>query len=268
VRSRLKARLAAGEPCIGSWITLGHPAIAEIMADAGFDWLAIDLEHTTIGLRETQELIRVIESAGVAPLIRLTSNDQHQAKRLLDAGAAGVIVPMINTADQARAAVAAVRYPPLGTRGVGLNRAQGYGARFEEYIRDREPETVVVAQIEHVDAVRALPEILSVPGVDATIIGPYDLSGSAGKPGQFDDPAVLGLLRDYEDRSKAAGVPMGYHVIEPDYAGVVRKLEAGYRFVGYSVDFLFLGVTCRNGMRDLRREIDRLSVSNVSSRTS
>lgn len=248
----LKERLRRREVCLGSWITLAHPAIAEIMADAGFDWLAIDLEHSTIGIREAQELIRVIDAAGVTPLVRLTSNDPNQAKRLLDAGARGVIVPMVNSAAQAEAAVSAVRYPPVGIRGVGLSRAQGYGVRFEEYIQTIEPATVVVAQIEHAEAVGALGEILAVPGVDATIIGPYDLSGSIGKPGQFDDSGVLALLGEYERASGEAGIPMGFHVIDPDYRSVMRKAQAGYRFLGFSVDFLFLGESCRTGLRALR----------------
>lgn len=252
----LKERLQRREACLGSWITLGHPAIAEIMADAGFDWLAIDLEHSVIGLPEAQTLIRVIDSVGVTPLVRLTANDPNQAKRLLDAGARGVIVPMVNSAAQAQAAVQAVRYPPAGARGVGLARAQGYGARFAEYLAETEPGLVVVAQIEHVDAVRALRDILPVPGIDATIIGPYDLSGSVGKPGQFDDPEVLALLREYEAVSRSVGTPMGFHVIDPDPSGVERKLDAGYTFVGYSVDFLFLGDACRQGMAQLKRHID------------
>ena len=149
----LKQNIRSGRLTLGSWITLGHPAIAEIMASVGFDWLAIDLEHSVISLREAQELIRAIEAAGGTPLVRLTSNHPDLAKRLLDAGARGVIVPMVSSAEQARAAVEAVHYPPRGTRGVGLARAQGYGNAFAEYLSKIEPELVIVAQIEHVDAV-------------------------------------------------------------------------------------------------------------------
>ena len=116
---------------IGSWITLGHPAIAEIMADTGFDWLTVDLEHSTITIREAEDLIRIIELKGVIPLVRLTSNSSDQIKRVMDAGAHGVVVPMVCSGDDARAAVAAVRYPPVGKRGVGLARPQGYGCSFE-----------------------------------------------------------------------------------------------------------------------------------------
>src|SRR5665647_453617 len=122
---QLKQALRQGELCLGSWITLAHPAIAEIMARAGFTWLAVDLEHSVITIREAEELIRVIKLSGVVPLVRLSANDPVQIKRVMDAGAHGVIVPMVNSTTQAEQAVASVYYPPQGRRGVGLARAQG-----------------------------------------------------------------------------------------------------------------------------------------------
>jgi 2-keto-3-deoxy-L-rhamnonate aldolase RhmA len=127
----LKNMIIKNELTIGSWITLGHPAIAEIMANAGFDWLAIDLEHSVITIREAEELIRVIDLSGVIPLVRLTSNSSDLIKRVMDAGAHGVIVPMINTPKEAEMAVRSVKYPPLGERGIGLARAQKYGPGFD-----------------------------------------------------------------------------------------------------------------------------------------
>lgn len=255
----LKARIAAGEVTVGAWLTLAHPGIAEVMAAAGFDWIVIDIEHSVISLREVEELMRVIEGAGVAPLVRLTSNDRDLTKRVMDAGAHGVVVPMINSAAEARAALDAVYYPPRGTRGVGLARAQGYGPGFAEYVATLGDRAVVVVQIEHVDAIAALPEILAVPGIDATIIGPYDLSASMGKPGRYDDEDVREKLRQYERASQASGVPMGYHVVETDAARVTARLEEGYRFVGYSADFLFLGDTCRSGVARIKAHRDGTS---------
>lgn len=253
----LKARIRSGAPTLGSWLTLAHPAIAEIMAAAGFDWIVIDLEHSVVSLRETEELIRVIEAAGVAPLVRLTSNDANLVKRIMDAGAHGIVVPMIGSAAEGRAAVDAVYYPPRGRRGVGLGRAQGYGAKFKEYIAALDEHAVVVLQIEHVDAVAVLPEILAVAGVDATIIGPYDLSASMNKPGQYDDADVAAVLERYEQLSLQHGLPMGYHVVEPEPERVRARIARGYRFVAYSVDFLFLGASCRSGVAELRTTIPR-----------
>ena len=133
LKKGLKKRLNVRELTVGSWITLAHPAIAEIMAKSGFDWLTVDMEHSVITIREAEDLIRVIDQCNVVPLVRLSANDSIQIKRVMDAGAHGVIVPMVNSAVEAEKAVASVRYPPQGKRGVGLARAQGYGNAFEAY---------------------------------------------------------------------------------------------------------------------------------------
>ena len=251
--TKLKQALQSGAATLGSWITLAHPAIPEILADAGFEWLVVDLEHTTIGLREVGELIRVIDLLGLEALVRLTSNDPNQAKRLLDAGATGIVVPMVESADDARKAVASVHYPPRGRRGVGLGRAQRYGARFEEYAATFSDRAVVIAQIEHHEAIANLDDILAVPGVDATMIGPYDLSASMGTPGRFDDGDVSRALERYESSCRAASKPMGFHVVEPDAAAIKSRLERGYTFVAISTDFLLLGRAARRLLSEVKR---------------
>ena len=186
----IKSKLDKCQFTLGSWITLAHPAIAEIMSGAGFDWLAVDLEHSVITIREAEELIRVVALSGVCPLVRLSANDPVQIKRVMDAGAHGVIVPMVNSTSDAEQAVKAVRYPPEGKRGVGLARAQGYGSAFKRYKEWVNQESVVVVQIEHIEAVNNMEAILSVDGIDGFIVGPYDLSGSLGVPGQFNHPSM------------------------------------------------------------------------------
>ena len=145
----LKHKLQSNHLTIGSWITLGHTAIAEIFAKAGYDWLVVDLEHSTISIEQAGELIRVIDLSGVAPLVRLTSNEPNQIKRVMDAGAHGIVVPMVNSPDDAVRAVEATRYAPKGVRGVGLARAQKYGAAFQEYLGWQKDGPVVIVQIEH-----------------------------------------------------------------------------------------------------------------------
>ena len=147
----LKKTIMNKKLALGSWITLAHPAIAEIMSKAGFDWLAVDLEHSVITIREAEELIRVINLSGVTPLVRLTSNDPNQIKRVMDAGSHGVIVPMVNSIADAKKAVEAVKYPPIGKRGVGLARAQGYGTKFDEYLKWQKDSAIVIVQVEHID---------------------------------------------------------------------------------------------------------------------
>lgn len=248
----LKQKLSQHEITIGSWISLAHPGLAEIMANAGFDWLVIDLEHSVITIREAEELIRIIQLSGVAPLVRLSANDPIQIKRIMDAGAEGIIIPMVNCAEEARQAVKAVYYPPYGNRGVGLARAQGYGTSFEEYRNRLADSAVVIVQVEHITAAQNLESILSVEGVDGFIVGPYDLSGSLGVPGNFEDPKMIETMEAIQSISAKINASGGFHVVSPDPALVKEKIEQGYTFLAYGVDFLFLGEMCRQGLKKIR----------------
>ncbi len=252
----LKYKLKNNKLSVGSWITLAHSGIAEIMADAGFEWLVIDMEHSVITIREAEELIRIIALKNITPLVRLTFLDCGQIKRVMDAGATGVIVPMVKTAEEAKIAVQAVKYPPVGTRSVGLARAQGYGTRFDEYAQTINEQSIVIVQIEHIEAINNLEEILQVEGLDGTIVGPYDLSGSMGKPGRYEEQDVLSKLKQYEEISKKFNKPFGYHVVQPDYEAVIRKIEDGYKFIAFSVDHLFLGDGLRVGLKKIKNYIN------------
>lgn len=250
---KLKSQLNSNKPSIGSWITLAHPSIAEIMAKSGFDWLAVDLEHSVITIREAEELIRVIDLTGVIPLVRLTSNNSDQIKRVMDAGAHGVIVPMVNSAEDAKLVVDAVKYPPVGKRGFGLARAQEYGVGFKKYLEWQQDNTVIIVQIEHILAVQNIDEILSVDGVDGYIIGPYDLSGSMGFPGQFDNPDLQDAMNIVHASAMKHNKPGGIHIVEPEPALLNQSIEQGHRFIAYSVDIRMLDSVCRNGLAVLKR---------------
>lgn len=252
MNSSIKTRLREGQVTLGSWITLGNPAIAEILARAGFDWLVVDLEHSTISIREAGELIRIIDLCGVAPLVRLTSNDADQIKRVMDAGAHGIVVPMVNSADEARRAVSAVYYAPKGNRGVGLARAQGYGPGFQSYLEWQKDGPLVIVQIEHERAVSNIEEILAVPGVDGLIIGPYDLSCSMGFPGDFSRKEFSAALEHIRAVSAKMGVPSGIHVVEPDTDNLDKAIADGYRFIAYGVDIRMLDVCGRQGVARFR----------------
>lgn len=249
MNNTLKAKFHANQFTLGSWISIGHPAIAEILASAGFDWLVVDLEHSTISIREAGDLIRVIDLCGVVALVRLTANDPSQVKRMLDAGAHGIIVPMVNSADDAACAVAATRYAPRGNRGVGLARAQKYGTGFQDYLRWQEADgPIVIAQIEHQLGVEQLERIVAVPGVDAVIVGPYDLSCSMGIPGQFEEPEFTAATTRILRVGRRAGCPVGLHLVEPDPERMPGLLAEGYGFVAFSVDFRMLDVAARAGV--------------------
>ena len=247
----LKQRLANGDSVVGSWLSLGSTAVAEIMALAGFDFLAIDLEHSPTSIETTADMIRVISLAGSSPLVRVTSNDPHLIKRVLDAGAHGIVVPNITSGAEARLAVAATRYPPVGIRGVGLHRAQGYGAQFAEYRSAITDGLLVVVQVESAAAIECIDEILSVDGVDAVMIGPYDLSNDLGVPGDFASEVFGVAVERVRASAQAAGVASGFHVIEPDREVFERCAREGYRFLVYSVDMRIIEVGSRVGATPL-----------------
>jgi len=244
----LKKKLKKNQLTIGSWLTIGHPSIAEIFANAGFDWLVIDLEHSTISIDQAGELIRTIDLAGAVPLVRLTSNDVNQIKRVMDAGAHGIVVPTVSSAQDAENAIASTRYAPQGHRGVGLGRAQSYGPGFSAYLEWQQENPVVIVQIEHQAALEHLEEIFSTPGVDGFIIGPYDLSCSMGIPGEFDRPEFIAAMNQILKTGLRLGCPAGLHIVEPDTERLQQVIEEGYRLIAYSVDIRMLDVSAREGL--------------------
>lgn len=253
MKNTLRTALREGQPVFGSWLQSGNSAVAEVMAKAGFDWLAIDLEHSTIDLETTFALIQVIDLAGCAPLVRLSANDPVQAKRVLDAGAWGVIVPSVQSAADARQAVDAVKYPPEGKRGVGLGRAHGYGTRFLEYLSACGEGSVVIPMIEQREGVDHIEEILQVPGVDGVFIGPYDLSASYGVAGDLGHSLVQGAMQRVVAAARTSGKAAGIHVVHPPITQVADRLSEGFRLIAYGGDMLFLTDVATDAGTLLRR---------------
>ncbi len=231
---------------------MSDPIVVEIMTKAGFDWLAVDMEHSALTLEQVQNHVRTIESAGLPALVRVGENDGNLIKRVMDTGASGVIVPMVNTKQEAQKAVQSVRYPLKGTRGVGLGRATDYGFNFPAYKDWANQKSVVIVQIEHIDGVNHIDEILQVEGIDAFMVGPYDLSGSLGFPGEFDHPKVSEALKKVLAASRRFGIPAGFHVIPPDFKVLLKKVKEGYHFLAFSMDILFLGTSCRRALDEVR----------------
>lgn len=254
---RIKAKLKSGEPSIGSWMSMAHPSIAEILSMAGYDWVVIETEHTAIDVSEVLRLVIAIEQRGSVPLVRLAWVDPIQAKAVLDSGAAGVIVPMVNTKADAEMVVGMTKYPPLGFRGIGLARAQGYGMEFDSYVNRANEDSLVIVQIEHIDAVNNIEEILSVKGIDGTFIGPYDLSMSLGVPGQLSHPLVVAAKEKVLKATIAKGLAAGIHFVQPLTAAedCAAAVAAGYSFIAVGTDILFLGDSARKLQSDIQKLI-------------
>lgn len=244
-----RARLKRGDTLLGTMLTLPTPAVAEIFAALGFDWLFIDAEH---GPLETAELLGILQavSRDLPCIVRLPAADPVTIAKTLDLGAAGIIVAQVNTPEQAAAVVRAARYAPQGARGVGLSRAHGYGTNFKEYLKLANDEVAVIVQAENVRAVENIEAIAGVPGVDAVFVGPYDLSASLGKMGQVDDPVVTGAIARVTEACRAAGMPLGYFGVGA--AAVRPYAELGYNLLVAGVDTAYLAQGAKALLAELR----------------
>jgi 2-keto-3-deoxy-L-rhamnonate aldolase RhmA len=240
LHNNVKHKLRAGKPSLGSWVMIGHQASAEILAGAGFDWITVDMEHTSIGYETLPVLLAAIRSRGAEAFVRVEANDATVIKRVLDCGAGGIIVPLVNSAAEAEAAVRSAKYPPAGFRGVSLGRASDYGGNFVDYFRSINDEVLVVAQIEHYRAVEAIEEILAVEGLDAVFLGPYDLSGSMGIVGQFDHPRMAEARRRVLEAGRAAGKAVGFHEVRLEPQPVQALLAEGFTLIACGIDTIFL----------------------------
>lgn len=236
---RLREKLRNGSASIGSWMQIPHPSIAEIMGRAGYDWVAVDMEHGSIGAHQLPDLFRALELGNTLPLARIAQGSPKDCKQALDAGAAGIIVPMIESAEQLIKVRDASCWPPAGKRGVGFSRVNLFGKFFDEYKAEAQ-STILVAMIENEKGVKDLDSILSVEGLDAILIGPYDLSASMGITGQFDHPDFCKVMKSIRSLAESMCIPAGIHIVESSKVQLQKGLNDGYRFIAYSIDAVFL----------------------------
>ncbi len=253
----LRKKIHQGETTLGSWLQLSSPDTAEIMAHMGYDWLVVDMEHGSIDVSHLPNILRAIASAkastatpAAAPhaLVRVPRIEAMAIRRALDAGAQGIILPMLQSREQLDAALDVALYPHpqknQGSRGVGYARANMYGHAFSHYMQSSDEDLVFIAQIEHVNALQDLENIVQHPRLDAIMVGPYDLSASMGLTGNFTHKFFLEAMEEIHSICTKHNMPMGSHVVHPD-AHILRQnlahaLAQGYTFVAYGTDALFL----------------------------
>jgi 2-keto-3-deoxy-L-rhamnonate aldolase RhmA len=242
-----RTKLAQDDPLIGLIVTLPSPEVTEIAAAAGFDWIWLDMEH---GLLDVVDVQRAAMAAGSVPcLVRVPVNEEVWIKRVLDTGVEGLIIPQINTAEQAECAVQLTRYPPEGNRSVGISRAHSYGFHFGDYIARANRNLTLLVQIENIQAVENLEAILAVPGVDGIFIGPYDLSASMNKLGQVNDPQVRSAIKHVQTACNAKGKPVG--IFAADGIATQHALAEGFRLIAASTDILVFS----SALGKLRKDI-------------
>ena len=241
--NHVKRRLAAGEPSVGTWLALPSPEAAEYAGGIGFDWLVVDTEHNPIDIRTLALMFAAMANSHVAPMVRIPWNTPENFKRVLDAGAWGVVVPMVNSRAEAEQAASAMRYPPQGTRSVGGGRpGLSFGTSVDQYFRRANEELLLVVQIEHIDGVRNADEILSVPGVDACFIGPNDLAASMGigigVPLESEHLGLQEAIAEVRAACVRNGVAPGIHC--SDAAGVRLRLAEGFQFCAMASELRYM----------------------------
>lgn len=248
----LKDKLNSGNAAIGSWMQIPAPSIAEIAAQQGIDWIAVDMEHTEISYETLADIFRGLNGSGTSPFVRVRENDALGIRRALDVGAEGIIVPLVHTSAEAEKAVSYCKYPPEGIRGYAFCRANQWGDGFDEYVKNANDKICIFVMVESREAVENIDEILKVKGLDGVFIGPYDMSASYGVVGQTDHPLVKEgcekVLSACKNHSKIAGI----HMVIPNEKAVKANIKKGFRLIAVGIDTLFL----INGFKDIKRLSD------------
>ncbi len=241
------SRIKKGDACIGTLVSLPSPDVTEILALSGFDWLFLDLEHSPIN---ESDIIRMLQASQdkCHCVVRLPSHDEARIKKMLDIGADGIIVPHVNSAEEARNIVKLTKYPPVGERGVGISRGQGYGYRFQEYLDTANKDIAVIIQIEHITAVRNIDSIVDVEGIDGLFVGPYDLSSSMGRIGDVTHPEVTQAIDEVRETGIKAGLPLGIFGISAD--AVKPYIEKNFTMI--AVGASLLGSSAKRLISELR----------------
>jgi 2-keto-3-deoxy-L-rhamnonate aldolase RhmA len=248
--NKVKRMLKQGKATVGCWDGFACADLAEILAYQGWDWIVFDGEHGPLGFETMQNLIMATAATETVPIVRVAWNDPVLIKRALDIGAYGVVIPWVNTKQEAINAVAACKYPPKGIRGCGPRRASNYGMD-RDYLKQADDEVLVVVQIETVEAVRNLKEILSVPGVDVYFIGPADMAASHGLLGQLTHEKNLATIRKAVEMGKGSGVAPGMYSLSPDH--VNQHIKEGFRFIAAGGAETFLQRGCKAVLNSIKK---------------
>ncbi len=246
----IRARLKKGDILIGTLITIPAPEVAEIMAEVGYDWLFIDTEHASFNAQGAQGILQAVDYRCPC-VIRIPSNEEVWIKKALDIGAAGIIAPGVNSAEEAERIVRMCKYPPRGTRGVGIGRAHGYGLKFKEYVANANDEIAVILQAENTNAVKNISDIVRVPDLDAVLIGPYDLSASMGKMGIINDADVQAAIATIMQCCKDAGVPPGIFADSAESAAPF--IQKGCTLIAISTDALHMAQSAKATLNAIKK---------------
>ncbi len=249
ITNQVRRRLAAGEPTIGAFLGLGSPGVAGLMANAGFDWLVIETEHNALDSAEIEHMLMAMAGTDVTPIVRVPSSNRVYIQRALDMGALGVLVPLVSSADEARAVVDATRFPPEGSRSFGPLRASRYSFDNDDYLERANENMLVALIVETKGALDELEEIAAVPGVDALTLGPYDMSLALGlDPRKLPLPEIDEVTRRMIEAGRRHGVAIGASPIAS--GGIQELLDAGITFVSCGSDYSLLAAASKASLAE------------------
>lgn len=239
-RKILKEKLRNRERLFAGWVSYAHPSITETFARAGFDFMAIDMEHATISLEQAQRIIAASQSEGVPCIPRPVSHSDDYLKPLMESGADGMLVQMVNTADQVRNLIKLLKYPPIGKRTYGVNRAQTYGFDFDRYIESWNETSTFMIQVESIEAVENIESLLAFDEIDGVMVGPYDISGSLGVPGQTSHPLVIEASKKVIAACEKFGKSCGTQVSDSTEESIQNLFDMGYTYAILGSDLFVL----------------------------
>lgn len=241
--------LQTSNPLLGTLVSVRSPEVAEALSLCGYDWLFLDLEHSTIDIASAQNIIQAVGSRAFT-VLRLPDNNPEHFKKALDTGCDGLVIPLINSRKDAEAAVRAAKYPPMGNRSVGIGRAHGYGLSFASYVEGANSSVALILQIEHKSAVEQIDDIVSVKGFDAIFVGPYDLSGSMGLLGQVSHPEVVHAIDTVRKTCLSANIPLG--IFCGAVPGAAAEIQRGTKLIVCGTDLMQMTAAATANLKELR----------------
>ena len=261
--NKVKQALLERKISIGTWIQINHPVVAEILGNCDYDWIAVDCEHTDIDVEGFARIAGGLYGRGPEPFVRVRENDTLAIRQVLDAGAHGIIVPLVGSAVEAKNAVASAKFPPEGIRGFSFCRGNNYGLNFDEYASHANQDIAIVVMIESKEAIDNIDEILKVDGIDGVFIGLYDLSGSYGIPGKTSDVLVQAGCKKVLNACAKAGKSAGLHVVIPTAENIERALQDGFTFIAVGADIVYLNLASRNALEEVKKYIKNIKQFNI-----
>tara|TARA_E500000178_G_scaffold312324_1_gene328895 strand:- start:655 stop:1428 length:774 start_codon:yes stop_codon:yes gene_type:complete len=245
---KFRKNLKSKKVLLGGWMQISNPDLTELVCDSNYSWVAFDMEHGSFSINELPNLFRSAELHDKLTFVRLPNKRIDICAQVLDAGCSGIIIPNIKNKKELKKIIDTIYLPPFGSRGVGYSRANNYGKKFEEYKIQKE-KPIIVPMIESIESVKKLDEIISVKGVDAILIGPYDLSASLGVTGKFNNNKFKNAINKIKTITKKFKMPLGIHVVNPDYKNLKRFIKLGYQFIPYATDTSLVNMSIKEAFK-------------------